>query len=116
MKSQRQLQVGERIKRIISDIFLREGLLTMHGNYITILEASISPDIKNARIYIDIFGDGKHNQKILDRLNSSAPHFRFELAKQLTSRNIPEITFMLDETEKKVSDLEKLIANEQNRK
>lgn len=112
MKSQRQLQVGEQIKRIIADIFLREGLTTIMGNYITILEADASPDIKNVRIYIDIFGDTKNKDQILDRLNKAAPHFRYELGKRLTSRNTPEIYFVLDRTEENALRLESLIDQE----
>ncbi len=112
MKSQRQLQVGEQIKRVIAEIFLREGLLTMMGSCITILEADTSPDIKNVRVYIDIFGDAKNNQAILQRLNKAAPYFRHELGKRLSARNIPEILFILDRTEEKALQLEALLEKE----
>ncbi len=112
MKSQRQLQIGERIKRIIADIFLRENLLTIDGSYITSLEADARPDIKNVRIFIDIFGNEENAQKILQKLNEKAPHFRYELGKQLTSRNTPEIRFILDETQKNALNLEALIEEE----
>jgi len=112
MKSQRQLQVGEQIKRVIAEIFLREGLLTMMGSCITILEADASPDIKNVRIYIDIFGDTKNNDAIVTRLNKAAPHFRHELGKRLTSRNTPEISFILDRTEENAVRLEALLEKE----
>ena len=112
MKSQRQLQVGEQIKRVVAEIFLREGLLTMMGNCITILEADASPDIKNVRIYIDIFGDAKNNKIILAKLNHAAPHFRHELGKRLTARNTPEISFILDKTEENAVRLEALLEKE----
>ncbi len=112
MKSQRQLQVGEQIKRIMADIFLRENLLTINNSHITILEADASPDIKNVRIYLDIFGDDKNHEKIIDKLNNAAPHFRFELGKRLTSRNTPEICFILDKTQASATKLEALINQE----
>lgn len=112
MKSQRQLQVGEQIKRAIAEIFLREGLLTIMGSCITILEADASPDIKNVRVYIDIFGDAKNNKAILDRLNKAAPYFRHELGKRLAARNVPELSFILDRTEEKALQLEALIDKE----
>ena len=70
MKSQRQLQIGETIKRIISEIFLRDDILTVPGSYITILEADVSPDAKNARIYIDIFGNEPMHEKIVEKLKT----------------------------------------------
>jgi len=112
IKSQRQLQVGEQVKRIIADIFIREGLSVITGNYVTILEADVSPDIKNVKIYVDIFGDSNKNDRILDRLNQVSGHFRFELGKRMSSRNTPEITFILDRTQENAIKLESLIDEE----
>jgi ribosome-binding factor A len=112
MKSQRQLQVGETIKRIIADIFLRDGLSSINGSYITILEADVSPDMKNVRIFIDIFGNEKTHQEIIEKLNKAAPHFRFQMAKKITARSVPEILFVLDKTQDKAIKLENLIATE----
>lgn len=112
MKSQRQLQIGENIKRIMSEIFLREDILTVPGSYITILEADVSPDAKNVKIYIDIFGNDSIHKKITDKLNESAPYFRFQLAKKITLRSVPEIIFILDKTQNRALSLEALIAAE----
>lgn len=113
MKSQRQLQVGESIKRAMSEIFLREDfLISFNGCYITILEADISPDIKNVRIFIDIFGNEKIHGEVVEKLNEMSPHFRFQLAKKINLRTVPEIVFILDKTQQKALDLESLISNE----
>jgi ribosome-binding factor A len=115
MKSQRQLQIGENIKRNISDIFLRDDILTVPGSLITVLEADVSPDAKNVKIYIDIFGNEKMHDKIVEKLNEAAPHFRYQLAKRITSRAVPEIKFVLDRTQDKAMKLESLIAIEAKR-
>jgi len=115
MKSQRQLQIGENIKRIMSEIFVRDDILTVLGSYITILEADVSPDAKNVKIYIDIFGNEKMHQKIVEKLNEAAPHFRYKMAKKLTLRVVPEIVFMLDKTQSKAMNLEALIESEANK-
>ena len=96
MKSQRQLQIGETIKRVISEIFLRDDILTIPGSYITILEADVSPDAKNARIYIDIFGNESMHEKIVEKLNDKVPYFRYQMAKKVALRMVPEIVFTLD--------------------
>jgi ribosome-binding factor A len=114
-KSQRQLQIGENIKRILSEIFLRDDILTVPGSYITVLEADISPDAKNAKIYLDIFGNEKMHDKILAALNKNAAHFRFQLAKKLSMRFVPEIIFTLDRTEQQAASLESLISQEAQR-
>jgi ribosome-binding factor A len=112
MKSQRQLQIGETIKRMMSDIFLRGDILNLSGSYVTILEADVSPDAKNVRIFIDIFGQEEKHPKIIEKLNEAAPHFRYQLAKKVTLRIVPEITFVLDKTGQNALRLETLISKE----
>ena len=112
MKSQRQLQIGETVKRVLSEIFLRDDILTVPGSYITILEANVSPDAKHAQIFIDIFGNEPMHKKIVEKLNEVAPHFRYQLAKKVALLVIPEITFILDKTQQKALSLEALLQDE----
>ncbi|MDX2082828.1 MAG: 30S ribosome-binding factor RbfA [Rickettsiales bacterium] len=112
MKSQRQLQIGENIKRIMSEIFLREDILTIPGSYITILQADVSPDAKNVKIFIDIFGNNKMHEKIVAKLNEMAPFFRHQMAKKIVLRVMPEIVFILDKTQIQALNLEALIMQE----
>lgn len=109
MKSQRQLQIGENIKRVMSEIFFREDVATIPGTLITILEADVSPDAKSVRVYVDIFGNESMHEKIIDKLNQMVPHFRYQLAKKITLRVVPEITFALDKTGAQVQNLESLL-------
>ncbi len=111
-KSQRQLQIGENIKRVMSGIFLRADILTIPGSLITVLEADVSPDAKVVRIFVDIFGNEEMHEKIIKKLNESAPHFRYQFAKKITLRSVPEITFSLDRTASKANNLESLINDE----
>ena len=67
MKSKKQLQLGETIKRAMSEIFLRDDILNLAGSYITILEADVSPDAKNVKIFIDVFGVHSNHQKIIQK-------------------------------------------------
>ena len=95
-KSQRQLQLGETIKRTMSDIFLREDILTLPGSYVTILEADVSPDAKNVKIYIDIFGNEEKHKEITKQLNEAAPALKTLMSKKMFSRSVPQIRFILD--------------------
>ena len=114
-KSQRQLQIGENIKRVMSEIFLRADILTVPGSLITVLEADVSPDAKAVRIFVDIFGNEEMHEKIIKKLNEAAPHFRYQLAKKITLRSVPEITFALDKTSAKAKDLDSLLNSESNK-
>jgi ribosome-binding factor A len=124
-KSQRQLQIGENIKRILADIFLRNDISTAKNCYITITEADISPDAKNAKIYIDIFhltqkNETDHNEsyfakiekEIIKQLNQMAPVFRHQLAQKIELRMVPEINFLIDKSQNNLENIEKIIAEE----
>jgi ribosome-binding factor A len=115
-KSQRQLQIGENIKRNMADIFIRDGLSNIAGSLISIVEADVSPDMKNVKIYIDIFGgDQKIHQKIIKDLNQAVGHFRYELAKRISLRVVPEIIFIIDETQERAKKIAELINSEQKK-
>lgn len=115
-KSQRQLQIGENIKRNMADIFIRDGLSNITGSLISIVEADVSPDMKNVKIYIDIFGgDQKIHQKIIKDLNQAVGHFRYELAKRISLRVVPEIIFIIDETQERAKKIAELINSEQKK-
>ncbi len=111
-KSQRQLQVNERIKRSVAQIFSNSGLSTIAGAYITVLEADISPDMKNCKIFIDIFGGDDKKMAILDKLNEISPRIRMELGKDLTMRSNPNLKFILDESSQNAIDIDNLINQE----
>jgi len=112
MKSQRQLQIGENIKRIMSEIFLQEDFSVIMNNVITILEADVSPDAKNVKIFFDILGDSSKHKQIIDKISAFTPHFRYELAKKINLRIIPEITFIHDKTFQNATAIEAIISKE----
>ena len=70
VKSQRQLKVGEELRHLISNALLRENFYDEHikNNNITITEVNMSPDLKNAKIYIMPLG-GKNKNDVLNSLN-----------------------------------------------
>lgn len=115
-KSQRQLQVGEQIKRIVADVLLKEDAFIFPGAYITVLRADASPDIKNIKIIIDIFGqvDKASRLNLVERLNSSTGYFKSALAKQIRLRYMPEIVFVLDDGFNEAAKIEALIKKESN--
>lgn len=111
-KSQRQLQASQLIKKILADIFMKEGYSQIKGSYITILEADISPDFKNCKIFIDILGDENKNREIVNKLNEMTKIFRHEISKKLAMRKSPELKFCLDETMKNALNISDLIEQE----
>ena len=71
-KSQRQLRVGEELRHLISNALLRETFYDqiIENNNITITEVNVSPDLKNAKVYIMPLG-GENKLEVLDSLNKA---------------------------------------------
>ena len=75
--SQRQLRVGEQLRSAISDMLFRGDLYEpeLENATITVTEASVSPDLRNAVIYVVPMGvidndNPKHNQGIKPQCQS----------------------------------------------
>ncbi|MBU6141011.1 MAG: ribosome-binding factor A [Proteobacteria bacterium] len=96
----------------MSEIFFREDISTISGCLITILEADVSPDAKAARVFVDVFGNEEMHSVVIKKLNELVPHFRYQLAKKITLRSVPEIIFTLDKSGSRVSSLESLLSEE----
>ena len=98
-KSQRQMRVGEELRHLISNVLLRETFYDqiIETNDITITEVSLSPDLKNAKIYIMPLG-GKQKLEVVNSLNKVKGRIKKLISSSITLRQIPKINFMIDES------------------
>lgn len=95
--SQRQLRIGELIRKALADIFIRTDIRDkdLEGVLLTVSEVSISPDAKNAKVFIFPLG-GEDQQKAVDALNRHAKFLRGELARKVSLKYTPQIRFEID--------------------
>lgn len=97
--SQRQLRVGELIRRTLSDILMRADVhdpdLNRHS--ITVGEVRTSPDLKVATAYVLPLG-GRDAAEALAALRRNAGELRHLVAKEMTLKYAPQLRFQLDET------------------
>ena len=99
IKSQRQLKVGEELRHLISNTLLRESFYDEHikNNNITITEVDMSPDLKNAKVYVMPLG-GKNKLDVLNSLNKITGRLRKIISNNVSLRQTPIISFKIDET------------------
>ncbi len=107
--SQRQLRVGEEIRHALSSIFLQESFYEpeLAGISITVSEVRVSPDLRNATVFVSPLG-GNAPTGFLDCLNNVSPQIRFYLGKKIQMRFLPQLYFKLDnsyEYAKKINEL-----------
>lgn len=98
-RSQRQLRVGQEIRRILAEIVIREGFLD-EANFqqsVTITEVQVSPDLKNATAFVMPLG-GVNSDELIEDLTKQIHHYRSVIAKQLKTKYIPNLYFKIDTT------------------
>lgn len=116
--SQRQLRVGEELRQALSGIFMKEDFYISDTHElvsVTISEARVSPDLRNATIYYMPLG-GKNREKTTETLNNYGPQIRTLLSKLLRLRFVPVLTFRLDTTFDQASALDSVLKREDVRR
>ena len=109
-KSQRQLRVGEELRHLISNALLRESFYDqiIENNNITITEVNVSPDLKNAKVYIMPLG-GENKFEVLDSLNKANGRIKKLISANINLRQIPKLQFRIDETFEYAKNIENIL-------
>ena len=109
-KSQRQLRVGEELRHLISNVLLRETFYDqiIENNDITITEVNVSPDLKNAKVYIMPLG-GENKFEVLDSLNKANGRIKKLISNNINLRQIPKLQFKIDETFEYAKNIENIL-------
>lgn len=97
--SQRQLRLGETVRKALADIFLKTDIRdpALHGVILSVSEVSISPDMRNAKVYFSVLNEGDGEAQC-DALNHHSKFIRGELARIVRMKYMPELHFELDRT------------------
>jgi ribosome-binding factor A len=108
--SQRPLRVGEEIRHILADIFIRGECRSpdLFDITISISEVRVAPDMKNATAFFMPLA-GQNKEKILAALIDSAPEIRHHISKRIKLRHTPKIHFKLDESFDEAQKIETLL-------
>lgn len=94
MSSRRTIRVSGVIQAEISRLLSRERLLD--GTLITVTAVDVTPDLRQAFIYISFLENARSAEKILEILSKQAFHFQKEIALRTHLKNTPKISFRYD--------------------
>ena len=111
--SQRQLRVGELIRRALSDILMQGTIHDPDLNRIsvTVSEVTASPDLKIATAYVCPLG-GKGGEGLIALLAKNKSEIRRSISKKLTLKYTPDLRFRLDETFDRMDETRRLFSQE----
>ncbi|ARC90409.1 ribosome-binding factor A [Rhodovulum sp. MB263] len=111
--SQRQLRVGELIRRSLSEVLARGDVHDPELNTmsITVGEVRASPDLKIATAFVLPLG-GHHAEEALAALRRNRGELRRAVGKKTQLKFTPELRFTLDETFDRMDETRRLLADE----
>ena len=111
--SQRQLRVGELIRRALSDILMQGTIHDPDLNRIsvTVSEVTASPDLKIATAYVCPLG-GQGGEDLIALLAKNKSEIRRSISKKLTLKYTPDLRFRIDETFDRMDETRRLFNQE----
>lgn len=112
MESKRQRQVGRLIQKDLGDIFQKEFRSIFTGNFVTITDVKVSPDLSVAKVYLSFLKENNRDeilQEIRENTKKIRGLFGAKAGKQL--RIIPNFSFFIDDTAEYAQKIEQLFAN-----
>lgn len=98
--SQRQLRAGELVRHALVEI-LREQEITdpdIAGVSITLTEVRLSPDLRNATVFVEPLGGGDQAAVVVKALNRHHKFLRGRLGHAIDMKFTPALKFLHDET------------------
>lgn len=111
--SQRQLRVGELIRRSLSDVLARGDVHDpdLGRMSITVGEVRCSPDLKHATAFVLPLG-GDKKQEALTALRKNKAELRRLVSKGITLKYAPDLRFEIDETFDRMDETRRLLSED----
>lgn len=111
--SQRQLRVGELIRRTLSDVLNRGEIHDpeLNAMSITVGEVSCSPDLKVATVYVMPLMGGASVEAAIAALARNRGELRRRISAEMTLKYAPDLRFRPDETFDRLDETRRLFAD-----
>lgn len=94
----------EEVGALLTREYTGEGL-----GFTTVTSVSLTADLRQARIYVSVFGPEEIRKRTMEFLAGETPHIRSILAGRIRLRFMPSLEFVLDDTLDRVDRINTLI-------
>lgn len=91
-------RINGEVQRVLADIIRGQIKDPRISPVTSVVAVEVSPDLKNAKVWISTLGDEKAQEDTLAGLRSAEGYIRNQLAKEINLRNTPQITFVMDQS------------------
>jgi ribosome-binding factor A len=101
--------VGEEIAHEINAMLAGELKDPRLEGSVTASEVRVQPDMKHARVFINVQGTNKEQSDAIKALEHASGYIRRELVERLQLRRVPELHFTLDLSQEHIERIEQLL-------
>jgi len=105
----RKFRVGQEIQRLLAEVLRAELKDPRVSALVTITDVDVSPDLKQAKVFVTLLGDDEACEETLAALNRCAPFLRRSLSMRMSLRSVPALRFVFDASVERGSRVERLI-------
>lgn len=93
----RLVRLGEQLRDEISQLILRQRIKDPRvSTFLNVNRVEVAGDLKYAKVYVSSFLSEAQVKKGVEGLNSAAGFIQSTIAKKLTIRQFPRLTFVAD--------------------
>jgi len=110
----RHERIAEEIRHEVTAMVAGELKDPRIAGFVTVTEVRVTPDLKQARIYVSVLGTEGEQASTLAGLAAAAGYVRREVGQRLQLRRGPEIHFVLDRSEEYGQRIEDLLRKTKN--
>ena len=93
--SNRPQKVGQLIQKELGNLLI-EGLKDPRIGFATITEVRVTGDLRQAKVFVSVYGTDKERQDSLEGLTAAAGFLKRQLGRALRLRFLPDLIFSLD--------------------
>jgi ribosome-binding factor A len=97
MASGRMRRVDEAVRAVLSEAIAKD-LKDPRVGFVTVTSVKTSPDLRHARVYVSVLGDEPAREGSLEGLRSAHGYLQSAIARRLTLKHTPALTFEYDES------------------
>jgi len=107
--TRRTERINNLIRQEISDLLREQVNDPRLTSFISVTKVSTSPDLRHAKVYITALANETNRNDILQGFAAASGFFRKGLAKCLTLKYVPELSFHFDDSIERGAEVLKLI-------
>lgn len=100
---------AERVRELVASV-VRTQIKDPRLGMITITDARITPDLRDATVYYTVLGDAAEQAATAAALDSARGMLRSTVGKALGLRHSPTLTFVHDDVQEQVKHIDDLLA------